>query len=242
MTVTTTAPTAPADHHRSSEHRTNRAGWLRAAVLGANDGLLSVSSILVGVAASNASATSVLVGGLAGLAAGAMSMAVGEYVSVSSQTDVERADLAVEKRHQESDPEGELEELTEIYRDRGLSDELAAQVARALHEKDPLAAHLRDELGQDPATKARPVQAALASLGTFSVGGAVPFLGLLAPSQYRITAIVVVTLIGLAAAGFSAAKAAGIRALEPTVRVLVGGAAAMAVTAFVGHFAGHVTL
>ena len=222
----------------SEEHRTGRAGWLRAAVLGANDGLVSTSSLLVGVAASGASTGAVLTAGIAGLAAGAMAMAAGEYVSVSSQSDVERADRQTEMAELDADPVGELEELTRIYQARGVPRELAEQVAVALHAGGPLQAHLRDELGHHESTKARPGQAAGASATSFTIGGLVPFLGMLATGQgSRLIAIVAVTIVGLAVAGVLGARAAGTTLLRPTVRVLLGGTAAMIVTAAIGQIA-----
>ena len=225
----------------AESHRAGHAGWLRAAVLGANDGLVSTASLMVGVAASGATAAVVVMAGMAGVAAGAMSMAAGEYVSVSSQVDVERADRAKEQRELAEDPEAELAELAGIYRARGLPEELAAQVAVALHEADPLAAHLRDELGQSETTAARPVQAALASAGSFLVGGLLPFLGLLGSTPAaRIWVIVAVTLVGLAVAGVLSARIAGTTVLRPALRVVLGGGLAMAVTAAVGQLA-HVS-
>jgi vacuolar iron transporter family protein len=225
----------------SERHATARSGWLRAAVLGANDGLVSTASLMVGVAASGAASGVIVTAGLAGVAAGSMAMAAGEYVSVSSQVDVERADRAVEARELAEDPEGELAELTAIYRARGVPSALARQVAVALHETDPLQAHLRDELGHHESNAARPAQASLASAGCFLAGGLVPFLGLLAPtSATRLAAIVVVTLAGLLIAGILGAKAAGAGIARPALRVLVGGALAMAVTAAVGQLA-HVS-
>jgi VIT1/CCC1 family predicted Fe2+/Mn2+ transporter len=219
-------------------HATGRAGWLRAAVLGANDGLVSTSSLMVGVASSGAPNSAILTAGIAGLAAGAMAMAAGEYVSVSAQSDVEQGDRAKETAELASNPDRELEELTQIYQARGVPRELAVQVAVALHANDPLEAHLRDELGHSEATKARPVQAAAASAGSFVVGGLIPFLGMLAPGDgVRLVAIVVVTLIGLAVAGLLGAKAAGTTLLRPTVRVVLGGSAAMLVTALIGRLA-----
>jgi len=222
-------------------HLAHRAGWLRAAVLGANDGLVSTSSLMVGVAtASGARVGAVLTAGFAGLAAGAMAMAAGEWVSVSSQGDVERADLAREQQELDADPQGELAELVEIYRGRGLSRELAERVADELSAGDRLAVHARDELGQSPASKARPGQAALASASSFSLGGAVPLLGMLGPftGVARIAVIVTMTLIGLVVAGVLGARASGTSPLRPVSRVVVGGSAAMAVTALVGHLAG----
>jgi VIT1/CCC1 family predicted Fe2+/Mn2+ transporter len=222
----------------SEGHRTGRAGWLRAAVLGANDGLVSTSSLLVGVAASGASTGAVLTAGIAGLAAGSMAMAAGEYVSVSSQSDVENADRAKEMAELAEDPDGELEELTQIYEDRGVPRALAEEVASALHAQDPLQAHLRDELGHHEATKARPRQAAVASAASFAGGALIPFLGMLAVGQQtRLFAIVAVTVLGLALAGVLGARAAGTPLLRPTLRVLVGGSAAMIVTAAIGHIA-----
>jgi vacuolar iron transporter family protein len=217
-------------------HRGEHAGWLRAAVLGANDGLVSTASLMVGVAASGAAVGAVLVAGVAGLAAGSMAMAAGEYVSVSSQVDVERADRAKEKRELAANPDAELAELATIYRKRGLPDDLANQVAQALHDADPLQAHVRDELGHSEITAARPLQAAAASAASFLVGGLVPLLGLLAPSAAaRLWLIVLVTLIGLAIAGLLAAWVAGIALVRPTLRVVIGGGLAMLVTATVGQ-------
>ena len=169
---------------RNLEHKVNKSGWLRAAVLGVNDGLVSTAAIMIGVSAA-AKNDFLVTAGIAGIVAGAMSMAVGEYVSVSSQTDIEDADRELEMKHLEIDPEGELEELTEIYIKRGLSPDLARQVAKELHEHDALEAHLRDELGQFEHTKARPVQAAFASMISFTLGGAIPFLGALAPTPSK---------------------------------------------------------
>ena len=166
---------------RNLEHRTHRAGWLRAAVLGANDGLVSTASLMIGVAAAKADSF-LITAGLAAISAGAMSMAVGEYVSVRSQNDVEESDRLLEIQHLAIDPEGELQELKQIYIERGLAPELAEEVAKAMHDKDALAAHLRDELGQHPHTKARPMQAAVASAASFTLGGVIPFLGAFAPT------------------------------------------------------------
>lgn len=238
-------------HRRNLEHRAHRAGWLRAAVLGINDGLVSTASLLVGVATASASfdnASSIVIStGVAGIAAGALSMAVGEYISVSSQTDIENSDRALEIEHLAIDPEGELEELAEIYKARGLDETLARQVAQSLMEKDALAAHLRDELGQHPHSKARPVQAAVASAVAFSIGGLIPFIGALFASSMTgststiAVAIVGFTLVGLIGAGAAGAKTAGSRLLIPTLRVLIGGSIAMAVTAGIGQIF-HATL
>ena len=225
----------------SERHTAGRAGWLRAAVLGANDGLVSTASLMVGVAASGAAIGTVLTAGLAGLAAGSMAMAAGEYVSVSSQVDVENADRAKETRELAENPHTELNELVEIYKSRGVPTELAEQVAAALHDSDPLEAHLRDELGHTETTAARPLQASAASAVSFLVGGLIPFLGLLGPTATtRIWLIVAVTFAGLALAGVLGAKAAGTTATRPVLRVLIGGGLAMAVTAAVGQLA-HVS-
>ena len=222
-------------------HRAEHAGWLRAAVLGANDGLVSTASLMVGVAASGASSGAIVTAGLAGLSAGAMAMAAGEYVSVSSQVDIERADRVKETRELAEQPDAELNELAGIYTARGVPGDLAVQVAQALHEHDPLAAHLRDELGHSEAGAARPVQAAVASAASFLLGGAIPFLGLIAHgSMLRPWVIVVVTLVGLAVAGVAGARVAGGAVLRPATRVLLGGSAAMAITALVGQIA-HVS-
>ena len=217
-------------------HRGEHAGWLRAAVLGANDGLVSTASLMVGVAASGAAAATVLTAGIAGLAAGSMAMAAGEYVSVSSQVDVERGDRAKEQRELAANPQAELAELAGIYRDRGLPDDLANQVAQALHDADPLAAHLRDELGHSELTAARPLQAAAASAASFLIGGLLPLLGLVAPTPTtKLWLIVAVTLLGLAVAGILGAWIAGTALARPALRVVFGGGLAMLVTALVGQ-------
>ena len=217
-------------------HRGEHAGWLRAAVLGANDGLVSTASLMVGVAASGAAAGAVLTAGVAGIAAGSMAMAAGEYVSVSSQVDLERADRALEKRELAANPAAELAELARIYRARGVPEPLAEQVAQALHDADPLQAHLRDELGHTDITAARPLQAAAASAASFFIGGLLPLIGLLAPTAtLRLWLIIAVTLIGLAATGILGAWIAGTRLARPALRVLIGGGLAMAVTALVGQ-------
>lgn len=220
------------------KHSGGRAGWLRAAVLGANDGLVSTASLMVGVAASGTATGTVVTAGLAGLAAGAMAMAAGEYVSVASQVDVERADRALEAREHAENPKAELRELIGIYEARGVPAELARQVAEALHAAGPLQAHLRDELGQSEATAARPLQASAASAASFLAGGLLPFLGLLAGTATgRIWLIVAVTLVGLGIAGVLGARAAGTHVLRPALRVLAGGGLAMAITAGVGQLA-----
>ena len=219
-------------------HRAGHAGWLRAAVLGANDGLVSTASLMVGVAAAAASSGTIVTAGLAGVSAGAMAMAAGEYVSVSSQVDIEGADRARETRELVEQPADELAELAGIYVARGVPADLALRVAEALHANDPLAAHLRDELGHTEAGAARPVQAALASAASFLLGGMIPFLGLLGHGPVlRPGLIVAVTLVGLASAGIASANVAGVPLLRPALRVLLGGALAMGVTALVGQLA-----
>ena len=224
-------------YQRNLNHRTHRAGWLRAAVLGANDGLVSTASLMIGVAAAKAGEQSFLVtAGAAGIAAGAMSMAVGEYVSVRSQNDIEESDRLLEIEHLAIDPEGEFEELVEIYMKRGLSRELAVQVVDVMHQRDPLEAHLRDELGQHAHTKARPVQAAIASACAFTAGGLIPFAGAFAPTPGAAAlSIVGFTILGLIATGMISAKTAGSKLLIPTLRVIGGGILGMAITAGIGQ-------
>jgi VIT1/CCC1 family predicted Fe2+/Mn2+ transporter len=231
-------------YRRNLQHRAHRAGWLRAAVLGVNDGLVSTASLMIGVATASASldnAASIIIStGAAGIAAGALSMAVGEYISVSSQTDIENSDRLLEIEHLAIDPEGELEELVEIYKGRGLNEDLARQVAISLTEQDALTTHLRDELGHHPHSKARPVQASIASALSFALGGFIPFAGALlvtsstAGSKSMSISIIAFTLVGLMAAGAVGAKTAGSRLLVPTLRVLIGGSLGMAVTAGIG--------
>jgi len=226
--------------HRE-RHYADRIGWLRAAVLGANDGIVSTASLLVGVAASGAAQAEVIVAGVAGLVAGAMSMAAGEYVSVSSQADTEEADLAREREELATDPEGELRELAGIYEKRGLSADLAQQVAEQLSAKDTLAAHARDELGIVDQHRARPLQAALASAGTFAVGAALPVLvSWLSPSS-RITVLVSLASLGfLMLLGWLAAHAGGAGRVRGTIRVTFWGVVAMAATYAVGRIFGAV--
>lgn len=224
-------------YRRNLSHRTHRAGWLRAAVLGANDGLVSTASLMIGVAAAGKN-DFLITAGVAGITAGAMSMAVGEYVSVRSQNDVEASDRLLEIQHLAADPEAELIELQHIYIARGLSPELALQVAHEMHEKDPLEAHLRDELGQHPHTKARPIQAAIASAISFTAGGLIPFAGAFAPTLgAKGWSIVGFALVGLMITGIASARAAGSKILTPTVRVLVGGSLGMLITAGIGTIA-----
>lgn len=225
---------------RNLNHKSHRAGWLRAAVLGANDGLVSTASLMIGVTAATASSPDsqsfLITAGVAGIVAGAVSMAVGEYVSVRSQNDIEESDRLLEIEHLAVDPEAELLELQHIYIARGLTPELALQVARAMHERDPLEAHLRDELGQYPHTKARPVQAAIASAAAFTSGGLIPFLGAFAPTPGAIAiSIISFTILGLTITGVLSAKTAGSKVLAPTVRVILGGCIGMAITAAIGQ-------
>lgn len=217
-------------------HRGQHAGWLRAAVLGANDGLVSTASLMVGVAASGAAAATVLTAGVAAVVAGSMAMAAGEYVSVSSQVDVERADRAKEAHELAANPEAELAELASIYRRRGVPGPLSQQIAEALHEADPLGAHLRDELGHSDISAARPLQAGAASAASFFVGGLSPLLGMLgSTAPARLWLIAAVTIVGLAITGLLGARIAGIGIVRPTLRVVIGGGLAMAVTAMVGQ-------
>ena len=227
-------------HSRNQQHRTHRAGWLRAAVLGANDGLVSTASLMIGVAAAQKN-DFLVTAGIAGITAGAISMAVGEYVSVRSQNDVEESDRLLEIEHLAADPDGELQELQHIYINGGLTPELALQVALEMHRKDPLEAHLRDELGQHPHTKARPVQAAVASAISFTAGGLIPFLGAFAPTLgAKAWSIVGFTLGGLILTGVISAKTSGSKILAPTIRVMIGGCLGMAITAGIGQIA-HVS-
>ena len=220
-------------------HRGQRIGWLRAAVLGANDGILSTASLIVGVAAAQTGRNNVLVAGIAGLVAGAMSMAAGEYVSVSSQSDTENADLEREKRELAATPDRELRELQGIYIKRGLDPETALQVAKQLTAHDALSAHARDELGFSDTMAARPVQAALASAATFSLGGALPLItAALIPFGILIVAVSLLSLVFLALLGAMAARAGGANSLRGALRVTFWGALAMALTALVGRMFG----
>lgn len=224
-------------HKRNENHRSHRAGWLRAAVLGVNDGLVSTASLMIGVVSAQKN-DFVVTAGLAGIAAGAMSMAVGEYVSVRSQNDIEESDKQLEIEHLAIDPAGELEELTQIYQERGISRATAEKVAQELHAYDALGAHLRDELGQHETNKARPLQAAFASAISFTAGGAIPLLGALAPSLgQKAFSIVGITFVGLVIAGIISAKTAGSSMLRTTGRIVFGGALGMAITAIVGQVA-----
>jgi VIT1/CCC1 family predicted Fe2+/Mn2+ transporter len=222
-------------------HLVDRIGWLRAAVLGANDGILSTASLIVGVAAAASAKGAVLVAGVAGLVAGAMSMATGEYVSVSSQSDTERADLARERKELSDNIEFEKEELTQIYVKRGLEPSLARQVAHQLMAKDALTAHARDELGISEMTSARPVQAALTSALTFSLGAALPLLMVVVSPINTIVPVVFVASLGfLALLGAIGAKAGGADVLRATGRVIFWGALAMALTTGIGKVFGTI--
>ena len=216
-------------------HGLTRSGWLRAAVLGANDGIVSTASLVIGVAAAGAGRGAVLTAGIAGLVAGAMSMAAGEYVSVSSQADTERSDLARERRELEEDPEAEHRELAAIYVGRGLDPRLASEVARQLAAKDALAAHARDELGISEALRARPIQAALASAASFAAGATLPVVtAALAPAGAAKTVIATLSLVLLAVLGAIAARVGHADIAKGALRVTFWGAIAMAVTAAIG--------
>ena len=224
----------------SEEHKTHRVGWLRAAVLGANDGIISMASLILGVAAAGATSKSILITGIAGLVAGSASMATGEYVSVSSQADTEAADLDLERKHLAADPEKEHAELAAIYVGRGLDPELAAEVAVQLMEHDALGAHARDELGISHTMTARPIQAAITSAITFGVGAALPLsIVLLLPVTALIWSVSGSSLIFLAALGAMAARVGGASMQTAAVRVTVWGALAMALTAGVGALFGR---
>jgi VIT1/CCC1 family predicted Fe2+/Mn2+ transporter len=217
-------------------HRTDRVGWLRAAVLGANDGIISIAGLVVGVAASGADARMVLGSGIAGIVAGAMSMAAGEYVSVQSQADTEHADIAKETRELAEDPDAELQELTHIYVQRGLAPELAKQVAQQLTAHDALGAHARDELGITESLRARPLQAALASAAAFAAGAVLPILAVvLAPAGRIEPAVVAVTVVALLLSGALAARVGGAGVVRGALRVGFWGAMAMAAAALIGR-------
>ena len=240
--VKATEKNPPPSRRARERHRLSALSWLRASVLGANDGIVSISSLILGVAAAHASHADILLSGIAALVAGAMSMAVGEYVSVHSQADSEAAALAQERAELDSDPVGERHELTDIYRRRGLSANLAREVAEQLTAHDALAAHARDELGFSARSLARPLQASLASAGSFTVGALIPLLAaLLAPSSYVIAITVVASLASLFFLGALAARAGGAHILTAGLRVTVWSALAMAVTAGVGALVGNLT-
>ena len=231
----------PRLHLHPERHLVSRIGWLRAAVLGANDGIVSTASLIVGVAAASAAQGDILIAGVAGLVAGAMSMAAGEYVSVSSQSDTERADLARESQELRDNIAFEHEELAEIYIRRGVERSLARQVAQQLMAKDALGAHALDELGISEITTARPIQAALTSAATFAVGAAMPLLMVVvAPGSLLVPIVSGASLAFLALLGAVGAKAGGAGVLKPTIRVTFWGAAAMALTAAIGALVGRV--
>ena len=220
-------------------HRSQRAGWLRAAVLGADDAIVSTASLMIGVAASAASKDAILIAGVAGLVAGSMSMAVGEYVSVSSQRDTEQADIELEKRELEGQPHAELDELTLIYVQRGLDKELARRVAEQLSAQDGLGAHLRDELGIDPHALARPLQAAWISALSFASFALVPIVALLgSPPSFRMPAIAALSLVSLGVLGALGAWLGGAPMARAALRVCLGGSLAMAITAGIGKILG----
>ena len=226
-------------HHEL--HKSHRIGWLRAAVLGANDGIVSTASLIIGVAAAGSNHEGILLAGVAGLVAGAMSMAAGEYVSVSSQSDTENADLALEKRSLEQDIEFEKDELAKIYEGRGLEPVLARQVAQQLMAHDALGAHARDEIGISETVSAQPVQAAFSSAGTFTVGAALPLIvALVVPETQAMTAVALSSLVFLAFLGGLAARAGGAAVSVGAFRVTFWGALAMALTAGVGRLFGVV--
>ncbi len=226
-------------HLHPESHLVSRIGWLRAAVLGANDGIVSTASLIVGVAAAAAAPSDILIAGVAGLVAGAMSMAAGEYVSVSSQSDTEGADLARERAELASQPEFEREELAQIYVKRGLEPKLARKVADQLMAKDALGAHARDELGISEVTAARPVQAALTSAATFAVGAAMPLLMVIvAPPSAIVPVVSLASLAFLALLGAVGARAGGAGVIKATLRVTFWGAMAMALTAGIGALVG----
>ncbi|TAK55237.1 MAG: VIT family protein [Gammaproteobacteria bacterium] len=229
-------------HHRYERHSMARTGWLRAAVLGANDGIVSTASLVIGVAAAGATHDAIMVAGVAGLVAGAMSMAAGEYVSVSSQSDAEHADLAIERRELATDAEAEHRELAAIYVGRGLDRGLADEVATQLMAHDALGAHARDELGIHELQRARPVQAALASAAAFAVGAALPLASAgIAPDRAVISVVALLSLLFLATLGGLAARAGGASLLRGAWRVTFWGALAMALTAAVGSLFGVMT-
>jgi len=222
---------------RNLEHRANRAGWLRAAVLGSNDGLVSTASLMIGIAAANKS-DFLITAGLAGIAAGSMSMAVGEYVSVKSQNDIEKSDREIEIKQLEMDPEGEFDELVDIYIKRGLPQDLAKEVVAAMHNHDALDAHLRDELGHFDHTRARPVQAGIASAIAFTAGGLIPLIGALLSSANQVSFILILTAFGLIAAGYISAKIAAAPLPRTILRIFAGGTLGVAITAGIGWLVG----
>ena len=227
---------APSGTHQPERHRGDRSAWLRAAVLGADDGIVSTASLMLGVAAAHASRSGILTAGLAGMVAGAMAMAAGEYVSVSSQRDSEQADLARERGELAAAPAAELEELAHLYIARGVEPALARQVAEQLSAHDALAAHAREELGLAQERTARPLQAAAASAAAFTAGAVLPVLALVAASRSAQSLVIaLVAVVGLAVLGWAGALAGGARWARPVSRVVVGGSLAMVLTVLVGH-------
>lgn len=226
-------------HHQLEKHYVNRVGWLRASVLGANDGLLSTTSIVIGVAAASPDRNTIILAALAGMIAGAMSMAAGEYVSVSSQEDTEKADLLREKRELEEMPEIELQELAKIYEKRGVSKETALQVATELTAHDALAVHAHDELGINEISQAKPLQAALASFGSFALGALLPFgVSLLAPIKQMVYFQYGFSIVFLMILGAVSARTGGSKIVIAVLRICFWGTVAMGITAFVGHLFG----
>jgi VIT1/CCC1 family predicted Fe2+/Mn2+ transporter len=226
-------------YKHDERHYVRRTGWLRAAVLGANDGIISVSSLVIGVASAAAGDKEILVAGVAGLVAGALSMAAGEYVSVSSQADLENADLARERKELVEIPEDELQELADIYVDRGVDPDLAREVSKQMMAKDALATHAREELGISELTTAKPLQASLASAASFSLGAAIPVLSILfLPKDIFIPASSALCILLLGCLGAFAAKTGGAPVLKPALRVMFWGAVAMGFTALVGNLFG----
>lgn len=222
------------------EHYTNRSGWLRAAVLGANDGILSTTSLAIGIAAASTTREPIVLAALAGLVAGALSMAAGEYVSVSSQADIESADLKREKNELDTMPEVELKELAKLYIERGLDEDLAMQVATQLSAHDALGAHAKDELGINEMTQAKPMQAALASAASFVTGGMLPMLvSIFAPLNLMVVYQYSLSIVFLAISALIAAKAGGSSKSKAVIRICFWGTAAMAMTAFVGYLFGQ---
>ncbi len=229
-------------YQHNERHYVSRTGWLRAAVLGANDGIISVSSLVVGIASANAPQSDVMLAGIAGLVAGAMSMAAGEYVSVSSQSDLEQADITRERKELIETSEAELQELTDIYIDRGVEPSLARQVSKQMTDHDALATHAREELGISDLTAAKPIQAAISSAAAFSLGAALPLISviLIPPAHFVvISSILCIILLGLL--GALAARTGGAPALKPALRVMIWGAGAMGLTALIGSLVGTAT-
>lgn len=225
--------------HPASPHKLHRIGWLRASVLGANDGIISTASLLIGVISSGASHDAIVIAGTAGLTAGAVSMAAGEFVSVSSQADLERSDIDKEREYIKNDPQAERIELAEIYRARGLSEATAQQVAAELMETDALAAHVRDELGLSESTTAQPLIAALSSALTFALAGAIPFLAaVLSPHEFHSHALIIATMLALVLLGLMSASAAGSRAIHSILRIVLWGLFALGFSSLIGALVG----